>query len=379
MWPRDDDGPGAEPVADRLLRPGRRVVATAPVRVADVGGWTDTWFAERGAVCSVAVGPGARVEAQLVERTDHGPAVRMAAPDLGATWTLALGARPTASPTHGADAHGLLDRAVLSWAASLPEGAMGPQSTAVLEVAVTAGVPPGSSVGTSASVLVALVAALETLAGRPVDPDAAARVAHGIETEGAGRESGVQDHVAAAHGGISWVEIDPYPTWRRTEVEVPPPAAADLGRRLLTVHLGGGHDSSELHRAVIGRAEAGDAAVRSVLTELRTLAAEARDCLVEGDLAGWGAVLTAATEAQARLHPALVSDEARAVARIGAANGTEGWKVNGAGGAGGTVTLLGPDDLEAAARLRRALAEADPRWRVLDLTPAPGLRVRVAG
>lgn len=387
----DGDGP---PVTD-LPPVGRRVVATAPVRVADVGGWTDTWFAERGAVCSVAVGPGARVEARLVERTNRGPTVRMAAPDLDASWTLDLGAgrtttnaraisrplsaRATIDPARGAVPHRILDRAVLSWAASLPEEALGPQSTAVLEVAVTAGVPPGSSVGTSASVLVALVAALEALAGRPVEPDAAARAAHGIETQGAGRESGVQDHVAAAHGGISWVEIDPYPTWRRTEVDVPPPAIAALGRRLLTVHLGGGHDSSELHRAVIARAEAGDAVVRSVLTELRTLAAEAGDCLVEGDLAGWGVVLTAATEAQARLHPALVSDDARAVARIGATNGTEGWKVNGAGGAGGTVTLLGPDDPEAAARLRRALAEADPRWRVLDLTPAPGLRVRVAG
>jgi D-glycero-alpha-D-manno-heptose-7-phosphate kinase len=379
MRPRDDDGPGAEPVADELLRPGRRVVATAPVRVADVGGWTDTWFAERGAVCSVAVGPGARVEARVVERTDHGPAVRIAAPDLGATWTLHLDARATTLPTHGADAHGLLDRAVLSWAASLPEEALGPQSTAVLAATVTAGVPPGSSVGTSASVLVALVAALEALAGRPVEPDAAARAAHGIETQGAGRESGVQDHVAAACGGISWVEIDPYPTWRRTEVDVPAPAAAGLGRRLLTVHLGGVHDSSELHRAVIARAEAGDAEVRSVLVELRTLAAEARDRLVEGDLTGWGAVLTAATEAQGRLHPALVSAEARALARLGAARGAEGWKVNGAGGAGGSVTLLGPDDPEADALLRQALADADPRWRVLDLSPASGLRLSLAG
>ena len=35
----------------------RRVRATAPVRVADVGGWTDTWFGSPGQVCSVAVGP----------------------------------------------------------------------------------------------------------------------------------------------------------------------------------------------------------------------------------------------------------------------------------------------------------------------------------
>jgi hypothetical protein len=32
-----------------------------PVRVCDVGGWTDTWFAHHGLVCSLAVGPGVSV------------------------------------------------------------------------------------------------------------------------------------------------------------------------------------------------------------------------------------------------------------------------------------------------------------------------------
>ena len=37
----------------------RTVTATAPVRVCDLGGWTDTWFARRGLVVSIAVRPGA--------------------------------------------------------------------------------------------------------------------------------------------------------------------------------------------------------------------------------------------------------------------------------------------------------------------------------
>ena len=46
------------------------------------------------------------------------------------------------------------------------------------------------------------------------------------------------------------------------------------------------------------------------------------------------------TEAQGRLHPALVGAEARQVIEIARAHGALGWKVNGAGGEGGSLTLL---------------------------------------
>jgi D-glycero-alpha-D-manno-heptose-7-phosphate kinase len=308
------------------------VVVTAPVRVADVGGWTDTWFATAGAVCNIAVGPGARVEAR--RRSDD--AVRLVHPQVG----------------EGT----LLRHAVAAWGGS------------GVDVHVSAAVPPGSSLGTSASVLVALVAALAALDGEDLDPDEAARRAHHVETGRAGRESGVQDHVAAAHGGVSWIEVGPFPAWRRDVVSAP----ADLAERLLTVHLGGAHDSSALHRAVIARAEAGDGHVHRVLGELVALAAAARDRLAAGDLDGWGAVLTEATAAQSRLHPALVADDARAVGEVATAHGAAGWKVNGAGGAGGSVTIVAPPDPTARAAL---LAALPPTATVLDLTPAPGLTV----
>ena len=31
--------------------------AVAPIRIADIGGWTDTWFAGHGVVCNIAVSP----------------------------------------------------------------------------------------------------------------------------------------------------------------------------------------------------------------------------------------------------------------------------------------------------------------------------------
>ena len=56
-----------------------------PVRVCDVGGWTDTWFAERGRVCSLAVGPGVSVRASA---TPGDGAVTVDALDYDITFTV---------------------------------------------------------------------------------------------------------------------------------------------------------------------------------------------------------------------------------------------------------------------------------------------------
>jgi D-glycero-alpha-D-manno-heptose-7-phosphate kinase len=157
---------------------GDRVVATAPVRVCDVGGWTDTWFGSPGQVCSVAVGPGATVTAELVELGAGAASVALAAPDVPGP-------------------HPLLEHAIdaVLEASPLDEGVG-------LSIEVRSAVPPSASLGTSGAVLVALVGALDALlGGGQRTPADTARFAHEIETGRAGREAGVQDQWAAAMGG----------------------------------------------------------------------------------------------------------------------------------------------------------------------------------
>jgi len=43
--------------------------ASAPVRTADVGGWTDTWFAGQGAVCNLAI----PLRVHVLVRRGHDP------------------------------------------------------------------------------------------------------------------------------------------------------------------------------------------------------------------------------------------------------------------------------------------------------------------
>ena len=49
-------------------------------------------------------------------------------------------------------------------------------------------------------------------------------------------------------------------------------------------------------------------------------------------------------------------------------HGAAGWKVNGAGGEGGTVSIIGPEDPDRVAALRSAVSRSP--WRVLDLSPS---------
>lgn len=300
----------------------------APVRVCDVGGWTDTWFGSPGQVCSLAVGPGVTVEAALVD----GPST-------------VFGDR-------------LLDAAVV--AVPLDGG---------VELAISSAVPPGASLGTSGAVLVAIVGALDLLAGGSRSPAELAALAHRVETVDAGREAGVQDQWAAAMGGCSLLQVGPYPEVRHQHLELSDGLIAELDECLVTVVFGA-HDSSAVHQEVI-TAIAGCGGpehdrARRALRRLAELAGDAAAALGAGDLASWGAVLAAATEAQRTLHPKLVGPAHQAAIEVARDHGALGWKVNGAGGDGGSLSVLAAPGTAGA--LRGALA---PLGQVVDLRPAP--------
>ena len=123
----------------------------------------------------------------------------------------------------------------------------------------------------------------------------------------------------------------------------------ELQRRLALIYLGRPHSSSAVHEKVSRNLErAGPDCPQ--LTALRAAAQAARDGLVSGDFAALGAAMRANTVAQSELHADLVHEDARRVFSIAAAHGAAGWKVNGAGGDGGSITLLAGADPASKAR-----------------------------
>jgi galactokinase/mevalonate kinase-like predicted kinase len=88
---------------------------------------------------------------------------------------------------------------------------------------------------------------------------------------------------------------------------------------------------------------------------MRAAAAGAARALADGDLARYGTALVENHEAIRLLHGDLLSDDADELSTMAAALGARGWKVNGAGGSGGSMVVLGPADRAADEALREAI------------------------
>ena len=89
------------------------------------------------------------------------------------------------------------------------------------------------------------------------------------------------------------------------------------------------------------------------LQMLRKTAGPSRDAVYAGDFTALGQAMQANTQAQQMLNPFLVSQDAQQVIAIAREHGALGWKVNGAGGEGGTVTLLCNDRSSAKRAMLR--------------------------
>ncbi len=337
------------------------VLATAPIRICDNGGWTDTWFARHGRVFNLAVRPVVSVRIDAFPRGSRDAPSRHRRPQLRDAYAPDLNASEWGP-------HPLLEAAFREIA---------PPDDADIDVTIASKAPAGASTGTSAAALVALLGALDRLAGGQRTAHAIAAAAHAVETVHLSRQCGIQDQLCSAYGGVNFIEMAEYPRAVVSQLPLPDALRHELQRRLAVMFLGRAHSSSAVHEKVVRNLERRGPECPE-LDALRTAAVRARDAVVAGDIAALGAAMRDNTATQATLHPELVHADAWRVIDIAAAHGAAGWKVNGAGGDGGSITLLGSGDRAARRAMLREIVEDNPA-----LVPIPivlsrdGLRVQV--
>jgi D-glycero-alpha-D-manno-heptose-7-phosphate kinase len=328
------------------------IEATVPVRICDHGGWTDTWFGGPGRILNLAVRPGVDIR---VARSSGPARVFLDVVNTGDRYAITPGETRAAR-------YPLLEAAI---------DAAPPPADLPLEIGVRSAVPIGCGAGTSAAAAVALLGALAAVCADHESPRDLAYAAHHLEVDVLGLESGIQDQLSAAFGGINYIEIDPYPHASVRTL----PQWDELSARITLLFLGRAHDSSHVHRQVIEHVHGHGS---SAFARLRDAAEAARDAVLAQDLAAFGRAMTANTDAQRGLHPALVGADARRAIGVAAACGALGWKVNGAGGDGGSMTILSQSATHKAELDARAKA-LDDRYQVLPCeVSSAGVEVRGA-
>src|SRR5690606_13093452 len=153
---------------------------------------------------------------------------------------------------------------------------------------------------------VALIGALDALTPGRMAPHEVAYAAHRVETERLGLQSGIQDQLCSAFGGINFIDMAAYPHAVVSPIHVPNTLRWELEARLLLVFRGKAHSSSAVHETVIAGLER-EGAGSPRLEALRRTAELSRDALYAGDFAALGRAMVQNTAAQRELHPSLVS------------------------------------------------------------------------
>jgi D-glycero-alpha-D-manno-heptose-7-phosphate kinase len=222
-------------------------------------------------------------------------------------------------------------------------------------------VPAGSGLGGSSALAVAAAAALGRAIGRELDAEALLRLVRDAEAQCIGVPTGVQDYLAALHGGVLAVRLEPGGT-RVERLAVP---AAWVEEHLLLVDAGAtrfsGINNWEVFKARID----GDARVREALDEIVSVAAGLRAALLSGQAGELAALLPREWEARKRLAPAVTTpDVDRIVALAVEAGGAA--KVCGAGGGGMVAVWDGGGRREALARALAGAGFARVPFRVAD-------------
>ena len=332
-----------------LRKPLRTIHSRAPVRICDNGGWTDTWFARHGKVFNIAVSPA--VEVRLSLYPDDGTSGRYTIDALNYQQRYSIG-----QPNGNYGKHPLIE-AILDYLPAPPNH--------VIELSISSDAPAGCSTGTSAAVVVAVIGALDCLTSGKMSKYEVAAAAHRVETDLLHQQCGIQDQIAAAFGGINFIEIDEYPHASVDRIALPAELRRELEARLALIYVGVGHSSSEVHDMVIRQLEDfGPDAPQ--LEQLRSTAAKSRDALYARDLAALGRSMIENTEAQRSLHPQLIGAAHQEIIDIAREYGALGWKVNGAGGEGGSLTLLTGPNREARLSMLETI-EANRRYRNIPI------------
>lgn len=333
--------------------------SVAPIRVCDNGGWTDTWFAGHGKVCNLAVYPYVEVQMRVLRRGGEHERFTIYAENYGERYRLA-------DPKGSYDKHPLIEAAL---------DYMHVPDDIAIELCIHSEAPGGCSTGTSAAVSVALIGALDCLTPGRMTAHQVAQAAHRIETELLKQECGIQDQLVSAYGGICFIEMHQFPYASVSQIRLPDALWWELDSRLLLFYTGAAHSSSDVHRKVIRELEdAGPDCPK--LAPLRSAADRMRNALFAGDLKAVGRSMVDNTEAQRDLNPSLVGPAHQQIIDIARTHGAIGWKVNGAGGAGGSVTILTGPDHSAKRTTVAAIEAANAGYRNIPIRLARhGLRV----
>jgi D-glycero-alpha-D-manno-heptose-7-phosphate kinase len=220
---------------------------------------------------------------------------------------------------------------------------------APLNLFLASEIPPGTGLGSSASVCVSILKALAVYMQLPMTKHNLAEKAFHISRDLLGMPVGKQDEYAAAFGGLNYIffyedgrtSVDP--------LELPADVLGEFQNNLMLFFTGASHNSWTILKAQEQATRESTSTAVDSLHQIRLLAKKMRAALLDGNLKEFAGLLDEAWQAKRRVSNKISNSRIDHLYETARQSGALGGKITGAGG-GGFLLLYCEKDCQPKVR-----------------------------
>lgn len=296
----------------------KAVHAKAPLRLGLAGGGTDVapyCDIYGGCVLNATISLFTHCHLEVIE----GPAIFIAADfDQSSAWT-------DSDPNHL-----LLHKAVYRHITNAFLDGVPPS----LRVITYSDAPPGSGVGSSSALVVAMIQAFVEMFQLPLGDYEIAQLAFQLERVDCGMAGGKQDQYAACFGGFNFMEFGANDRVVVNPLRLKAELAYELESRLLLYYTGRSRCSATIIEAQMAATTSQNPVGLQAMHEIKAAAQNMKEQLLLGEVSAVLDVLGASWSAKKRAAPGISNTFIDEIADAAMGAGANGLKISGAGGGG---------------------------------------------
>lgn len=212
-----------------------------------------------------------------------------------------------------------------------------------MTIKTTVDAPPGSGLGSSSALVVALVEVFRESFGLPLGPYDVARLAFEIERIDLGLAGGRQDQYAAAFGGINFIEFLPHDRVIVNPMRVATAITNEVESSVVICFSGRSRESANIIDRQTTGMKSGSKRTMEAMHSLKSDAIDMKNSFLKGDIGGMAEILNRSWAAKRATAEGVSTPHIDVLLERAAEAGALAGKVSGAGGGGFVFFITHPE------------------------------------
>jgi len=212
-----------------------------------------------------------------------------------------------------------------------------------LELSTFCDAPAGSGLGSSSTLVVAMLKAFVELLNIPLDDYAQSHLAYKIERVDCGLQGGRQDQYAATFGGFNFMEFYANDRAVINPLRIKSNFICELEASLVLFYTGVSRESARIIADQSANVASGSVVAIEAMHAIKREAMTMKECLLKGDFAGIVESMREGWESKKRSARTVSNSHIEEIYESACAAGALAGKVSGAGGGGFMMFFTPPD------------------------------------